>query len=298
MHLTLFIFMFVASNCLSLSLSSTSFSAVNRIGRVRSIVLRAIGSSKKPIRIQVDPNDPTFRAKRVFISNIPKEVTWVELKDYVRQSFPNVAFANISVDMKSGQSKGCGLVQFSSPEEAEEAIEKLNGSTLNGAKLFVRRDVQERKVSKDQKVTSSRWKDLDEEEETRTNEEMMKKYSRDEYIDKRWKDREAKCLDKLKLSQQGSITEEKIIVESKIVSREEFLQIPYSMNPSSEPLLKKIPGIEVRRALEKQIGELIEQREEKRRARNFDEADEIRKMLLLKFNVQCDDSLRTWRIKA
>jgi RNA recognition motif-containing protein len=39
-----------------------------------------------------------------------------------------------------GRSKGCGLVEYSTPDEAQHAIETLNDTELSGRKIFVRED--------------------------------------------------------------------------------------------------------------------------------------------------------------
>ncbi len=40
-------------------------------------------------------------------------------------------------DRMTGRSRGFGFVEMSSPEEAEEAIQKLNGTDLEGRSLTV-----------------------------------------------------------------------------------------------------------------------------------------------------------------
>ena len=86
-----------------------------------------------------------FGELRVFVSNIPDTVDWKELKDHCRKSLPGVSigFCSISKDMTTGESKGHGLVQFDNVDDTPNAIEVLNGSTLRGSILYVRKDVQE-----------------------------------------------------------------------------------------------------------------------------------------------------------
>jgi RNA recognition motif-containing protein len=43
-----------------------------------------------------------------------------------------------------GRSKGCGLVEFSTPEEAQRAIAELNDTELMGRMIFVREDREAR----------------------------------------------------------------------------------------------------------------------------------------------------------
>lgn len=51
-------------------------------------------------------------------------------------SYGNILSCTVATD-DSGQSKGIGFVQFESEASAKEAIEKLNGSLLNGKKIYV-----------------------------------------------------------------------------------------------------------------------------------------------------------------
>ena len=54
-------------------------------------------------------------------------------------------YANVMRD-DAGRSKGWGIVEFQSPEEALAAIASLNGSELAGRKLLVREDREDRDV--------------------------------------------------------------------------------------------------------------------------------------------------------
>lgn len=50
----------------------------------------------------------------------------------------NVRF--VVLEEAGGWSKGCGLVEFSSPDEAQNAIDMLNDTELEGRNIFVRED--------------------------------------------------------------------------------------------------------------------------------------------------------------
>lgn len=52
-------------------------------------------------------------------------------------SVGTVTSANIIFDKATGRSKGFGFVEFSSEEEAQAAVDKLNNSELDGRTLFV-----------------------------------------------------------------------------------------------------------------------------------------------------------------
>lgn len=76
----------------------------------------------------------------VFIENLPFRCNWYELKTFFSQA-GSVVVADIFFD-RDGLSKGCGVVRFESPEEAQNAVDTLNGTELNGRSLTVRIDAQ------------------------------------------------------------------------------------------------------------------------------------------------------------
>jgi len=78
------------------------------------------------------------QSRRVYVGNIPWDVAWQDLKDHMRQA-GEVLFAEV-LKNPDGRSKGCGIVEFSEPSEAKEAISLLNDSELNGRMIFVRED--------------------------------------------------------------------------------------------------------------------------------------------------------------
>ncbi|QDZ24587.1 RNA-binding domain-containing protein [Chloropicon primus] len=80
------------------------------------------------------------QGKRIFVSNLAWETSWQDLKDHFKQS-GNVVYADV---MKSGErSKGCGIVEFDTAEEASQAIADLNESVLHDRNILVREDREE-----------------------------------------------------------------------------------------------------------------------------------------------------------
>lgn len=75
---------------------------------------------------------------RVYCGNLSWDVSWQDLKDHMR-SAGEVSFAEVMQE-PDGRSKGCGVVEFKSSEEAKVAIETLNDSDLKGRMIFVRED--------------------------------------------------------------------------------------------------------------------------------------------------------------
>ena len=73
---------------------------------------------------------------KLFIGSLPYSLTEAELQAHFVQ-VGAVVSAKIITDRYSGQSKGFGFVEMSTPEEAQEAITKLNNSTLSGRTIIV-----------------------------------------------------------------------------------------------------------------------------------------------------------------
>jgi len=65
-------------------------------------------------------------------------VAWQDLKDHMREA-GDVVYAEVMTE-PDGRSKGCGIVEYSSPEEAQEAISTLTDTELKGRMIFVRED--------------------------------------------------------------------------------------------------------------------------------------------------------------
>ncbi|OGH16015.1 MAG: hypothetical protein A3C30_00850 [Candidatus Levybacteria bacterium RIFCSPHIGHO2_02_FULL_40_18] len=73
---------------------------------------------------------------KLFIGSLPYSVSDAELQEHFSQ-VGTVLSAKIITDRYSGQSKGFGFVEMSTPQEAQEAINKLNNSTLSGRTIIV-----------------------------------------------------------------------------------------------------------------------------------------------------------------
>ena len=75
---------------------------------------------------------------RLYVGNLDDQVTWKELKDHMKIG-GRIVRANVKTDT-SGKPLGWGLVEYSSLEDAEQAIAKLNNSELMGKTIRVRAD--------------------------------------------------------------------------------------------------------------------------------------------------------------
>ncbi len=74
--------------------------------------------------------------KKIYVGNLPFNATNESLSEMFAQ-FGTVDSSKIVTDRDTGRSKGFGFVEMASTDEADSAIEKLNGSDLGGRALTV-----------------------------------------------------------------------------------------------------------------------------------------------------------------
>jgi RNA recognition motif-containing protein len=75
-------------------------------------------------------------AAKLFIGNLPYSITSDSLKA-VFEKAGKVVDSNIVMDKMTGRSRGFGFVEMSSDDEAKKAIAELNGTEVDGRKIFV-----------------------------------------------------------------------------------------------------------------------------------------------------------------
>ncbi len=73
---------------------------------------------------------------KLFVGGLPYSTNNQSLNDLFAQ-FGQVTSASVITDKFTNQSKGFGFVEMPNDEQAQEAINKLNGSDLEGRKLGV-----------------------------------------------------------------------------------------------------------------------------------------------------------------
>ncbi|KAA0147385.1 hypothetical protein FNF31_03907 [Cafeteria roenbergensis] len=88
------------------------------------------------------PGGITGRNPRLFVGNLSWDVSWQDLKDHFKSVGP-VAHADV-LKLPSGRSKGCGIVEFSSADDAARAVATMHDSMLKGRPLLVREDRESR----------------------------------------------------------------------------------------------------------------------------------------------------------
>ncbi|EGC42418.1 RNP domain-containing protein [Histoplasma capsulatum var. duboisii H88] len=76
--------------------------------------------------------------RRVYVGNLSYDVKWHHLKDFMRQA-GEVLFADVLL-LPNGMSKGCGIVEYASREQAQNAVATLSNQTLMGRLVYVRED--------------------------------------------------------------------------------------------------------------------------------------------------------------
>lgn len=75
-------------------------------------------------------------AAKLFVGNLPYSITSDSLKAAF-EKVGKVVDSNIVMDKMTGRSRGFGFVEMSSDDEAKKAIAELNGTEVDGRKIFV-----------------------------------------------------------------------------------------------------------------------------------------------------------------
>jgi RNA recognition motif-containing protein len=75
-------------------------------------------------------------SQKIYVGNLGFSVTNDDLKTKFEQ-YGNVDSAKIITDRDTGRSKGFGFVEMSNSQEANNAIDSLNGSDFQGRSMTV-----------------------------------------------------------------------------------------------------------------------------------------------------------------
>jgi cold-inducible RNA-binding protein len=73
---------------------------------------------------------------KLFIGSLPFSTTSDELREIFAKA-GQVTEANVVMDKMTGRSRGFGFVEMATDEDAKKAIETLNGTEVDGRKIFV-----------------------------------------------------------------------------------------------------------------------------------------------------------------
>ncbi|KAM0717950.1 hypothetical protein Q7P37_006282 [Cladosporium fusiforme] len=94
--------------------------------------------SHQPEGANMDDRQNSQQDRRVYVGNLSYDVKWHHLKDHMREA-GNVLFADV-LELPNGMSKGCGIVEYSTKEEAQQAIASMSNRNLMGRLIYVRED--------------------------------------------------------------------------------------------------------------------------------------------------------------
>lgn len=76
---------------------------------------------------------------RVYVSNIPYEFRWQDMKDLFREQVGDVAFVEMFVD-DNDKPKGVGIVEFVDPSSVKKCLEVMQRYEVKGRKLVIKED--------------------------------------------------------------------------------------------------------------------------------------------------------------
>eukprot|EP00927_Polykrikos_kofoidii_P008446 TRINITY_DN13500_c0_g1_i1.p1 TRINITY_DN13500_c0_g1~~TRINITY_DN13500_c0_g1_i1.p1 ORF type:complete len:352 (-),score=80.47 TRINITY_DN13500_c0_g1_i1:61-1116(-) len=95
------------------------------------------GSSLMGSTITLDADPTSKDGTKLIVTGIAPGTGWQELKDHFAQVGHPLAFANVSSVPSTGACCCIGEVRFDDPDHAKMAMTSLNGSTLDGATIFI-----------------------------------------------------------------------------------------------------------------------------------------------------------------
>lgn len=93
----------------------------------------------KPCRIMWSQRDPSMRrsgAGNIFVKNLDKNIDQKALFDTF-SLFGNILSCKVKTNRETGESMGYGFVQFDNVEDANRAIESVNGMNIEGKVVYV-----------------------------------------------------------------------------------------------------------------------------------------------------------------
>lgn len=86
-------------------------------------------------------------AKKLFIGNLSWDTNDASLQSFFA-SAGSVVSARVITDRNTGRSRGFGFVEYATDEEAQKAIQELNGKDLDGRAIVVN-EAREREENND-----------------------------------------------------------------------------------------------------------------------------------------------------
>lgn len=74
---------------------------------------------------------------RLYVGNLPKELDRKELEELFTQEIGDLTSTKVVTDRKTGKCRGFGFVTVETSEQADQAIEKLNGHMFKDSPLKI-----------------------------------------------------------------------------------------------------------------------------------------------------------------
>lgn len=75
-------------------------------------------------------------AAKLFVGSLPFSTTSDQLREIFAKA-GQVTEANVVMDKMTGRSRGFGFVEMATEEDAKKAIDTVNGTEVDGRKIFV-----------------------------------------------------------------------------------------------------------------------------------------------------------------
>lgn len=75
--------------------------------------------------------------RRIYVSNIPYDFRWQDLKDLFRTEVGKVAHVELFMD-ENDKPRGCGIVEFEDSDSVKIAVDKMHRFDIKGRKLVVK----------------------------------------------------------------------------------------------------------------------------------------------------------------
>ncbi|KAF4536268.1 Rnp domain-containing protein [Lasiodiplodia theobromae] len=118
---------------------SGSYAASRGAPPVRSAEEKAVAKEQMMASLR----ESSQQDRRVYVGNLSYDVKWHHLKDFMRQA-GEVLFADVLL-LPNGMSKGCGIVEYATREQAQQAVQTLSNQNLMGRLVYVREEPYEQK---------------------------------------------------------------------------------------------------------------------------------------------------------
>ncbi len=94
--------------------------------------------------------------KNLYVGGLPYSVAEEKLQE-IFSAYGTVETARVITDRYTGQSRGFGFVEMNSADEAQQAIQALDGSELEGRRLVVNEARPQEKRSDNRDSGQNRW---------------------------------------------------------------------------------------------------------------------------------------------